>query len=214
MTAPQTTAQLLEQGLYHHRQGDIPLAMERYTEVLRSDPENADALYYIAVVACQDGQFKQGVDLARRSLSFNPRQARAHNLVGQALDRLGEPLEAIKSLDQAIALDPDLAAAHGNRANILVDAGMPLEALKSFDRAIALDPTSAPDLVNRGALLEELGRPQEALKNYDQAIVCDPHFAGVHANRASVLKDLGLMDLGRGERSSARFEEAAAACSI
>jgi tetratricopeptide (TPR) repeat protein len=211
MTEPSTSAQLLQQGLFHHRQGQLSIAMERYVEVLRNDPQNADALYYVGVIACQEGQYKQGVELARRAIAVGPPQARVHNLLGQALDRLGEPLEAIKNFDKAIALDPDFAAAHGNRANILVDAGMPQEALKSFDRAIALNPNSAPDLINRGALLEEFGRPEDALANYDQAITCDPNFAAVHANRASVLKDLGLTELARGERQSARFDEAAVA---
>jgi tetratricopeptide (TPR) repeat protein len=211
MTKPATAAQLLQQGLFHHRQGQLELAMERYTDVLRNDPNNAEALYYIAVIACHEGQYKEGVELARRAIALGPPHARLYNLLGQALDRLRQPLEAIKNFDKAIALDPNFAPAHGNRANILVDAGMPEEALKSFDRAIALNPKSTPDLMNRGALLEELGRPEDALANYDAAIATDPKFAAVHANRGNVLKDLGLMDLERGERSSARFDQAAAA---
>ena len=46
--------------------------MERYSEVLRVNPQNADALYYIAVIACQEGQYQQGIDLARRSLVLQP----------------------------------------------------------------------------------------------------------------------------------------------
>lgn len=211
MTASETAAQLLEQGLFHHRQGQIPLAMERYMAVLESDPGNAEALYYVAVLACQGGQFKEGADLARRAIAAGLQTAKVHNLLGQALDRLGQPLEAIKSFDHAIAIDPNLAEAHGNRANILVDAGLPAEALKSFDRALALNPNSAPDLINRGALLEELGRPEEALASYDRAIACDPNVAEVHANRASVLKELGLLDMARGLRETARFDQAVAA---
>jgi tetratricopeptide (TPR) repeat protein len=211
MSKPATAAQLLEQGLFHHRQGDLATAMQRYTEVLRDDPNNADALYYIAVIACQEGQYKEGADLARRAIALGPPQARVHNLLGQALDRLRQPLEAIKNFDQAIALDPNFAVAHGNRANILVDAGMPQEALKSFDRAIALNPKSMTDLMNRGALLEELGRQEDALVNYDQAIACDPNFAAVHSNRGNVLKELGLIELARGAASSPRFDESAAA---
>jgi len=52
MSDPQTAAELIQQGLVHHRSGQISLAMDRYTQVLRNDPNNADALYYIAVVAC------------------------------------------------------------------------------------------------------------------------------------------------------------------
>ena len=150
MAEPATAAQLLQQGLFHHRQGDLAQAMERYVEVLRIDPQNPDALYYVAVVACQEGQFQQGIELARRAITIGPPQARVHNLLGQALYRQGDRLEAIKSFDRAIAIDANFADAHGNRANILLDAGFADEALKSFDRALALNPASAPDWLNRG----------------------------------------------------------------
>jgi tetratricopeptide (TPR) repeat protein len=211
MTELATSAQLLQQGLFHHRQGDLALAMERYVEVLRTDPHNADALYYVAVVACQEGQFQQGVELARRAVEFGPPQARVHNLLGQAQYRQGEWLEAIKNFDRAIALDPNFADAHGNRANILTDAGFPDEALKSFDRAVALNPTSAADWLNRGSLLQALGHHDEALASFDKAIVCGADIAQAHVNRGNALKDLGQLDAAGGALDSPRFDEAVAA---
>ena len=44
MSEHQTTAELIQQGLVHPRAGQISLAMDRYTQVLRNDPQNADAL--------------------------------------------------------------------------------------------------------------------------------------------------------------------------
>jgi tetratricopeptide (TPR) repeat protein len=186
MSAPAPIAQLIQQGLFHHRQGDLKQAMERYSEVLRTDPENADALYYIAVVACQEGQFQQGAELARRALAKTP-SARAHNLLGRALEAQGEPLEAIKNFDQAIARDANFAEAHSNRANILVKAGLPDQALVSFERALALDANSLPDLINRGALLQDIGRHAEALASYDKALALAPDDAGILINRANAL---------------------------
>lgn len=186
-TKHQTSAQLLQQGLFHHRQGQIAQAMERYTEVLKNDPNNGEALYYVAVVCCQDGQYKQGAELARKAIAAGLDTPKVHNLLGQALDRLGEPLEAIKSFDKAIAVDPNFAEAHGNRANILVDAGLPEEALKSFDRALALNPNAPTDLLNRGALLQDLGRHEEALADYDKALTIVPGAANVTMNKANAL---------------------------
>jgi tetratricopeptide (TPR) repeat protein len=211
MTAPPTAAALLQQGLFHHRRGELSLAMDRYTDVLRTNPENADALYYVAVVACQEGQYKEGAELARRAIAIGPPAARVHNLLGQAHDRLAQPLEAIKNYDKAIAIDPDFADAHGNRANILAEAGFPDEALKAFDRALSLKPNSVPDWLNRGALLQDIGRGAEALASYDKVVACDPLFAKAHANRASVLKEMGQFDETRGLRNSPRYDEALAA---
>jgi tetratricopeptide (TPR) repeat protein len=193
MSAPAPAAQLIQQGLFHHRQGDLKQAMERYSEVLRTDPANADALYYIAVVACQEGQFQQGAELARRALAKTA-SARAHNLLGRALEALGEPLEAIKNFDQAIAIDANFAEAHSNRANILVKAELPEEALTSFERALALDPDSIPDLINRGALLQDIGRHAEALTSYDKALALMPDDAGILMNRANALAMLERYD--------------------
>jgi tetratricopeptide (TPR) repeat protein len=192
--APASSETLLQQGLFHHRQGEINLAMDRYTEVLQRDPENADALYYVAVVACQEEQFEQGVALARRAISLGARQARVHNLLGQALDRLGEKREALKSFDAALAIDPDFAVAHGNRANILAEAGLADAALQSFDRALALQPDALPDWINRGSLLVELGRLDEALANFDKAHAIALADTTVMVNRANVLTRLGRLD--------------------
>ena len=38
-----TTAELLTQGLFHHRQGQLSLAMDRYTDVLRNDPVHPES---------------------------------------------------------------------------------------------------------------------------------------------------------------------------
>ena len=141
MAAQPTSAELIEQGLFHHRQGDLSMAMDRYTQVLRNDPSNPDALYYVAVVACHEGQFQQGIELARRSLSFKGGQARAHNLIGQALHRQGKIKDALEAFDMALQCDPKFADAYGNRANMLSELGRPTEALSSFDRAIELNPT-------------------------------------------------------------------------
>lgn len=191
MTVPPNAAVLLQQGLFHHENGQVALAMERYTEVLRNDPNNPDALYYVAVVACQEGQYKEGAGLARRAIEKGPPQARVHNLLGQAQERLGNLQEALKQYDQAIAIDPKFALAHGNRANILVTAGMADEALRSFDRAVALKPDSSLDWVNRGALLHDLKRYDDALASFDKSLAIEPDEPRILLNRANTLTALG-----------------------
>lgn len=202
MTEPKTdapkAAALLQQGLFHHRQGQLAQAMERYVEVLQGDPTNADALYYVAVVACEDGQYQQGVDLAKRALEVGKEvgkpQARVHNLMGQAYDRLRQPLEAIKAYDAAIALDPNFAAAHGNRASILADTGFPDEALKAYDRALALNANSGADWLNRGTLLHDMDRFDEAVESYDRALALTPDLPEAHAGRGVALMALVKFD--------------------
>jgi tetratricopeptide (TPR) repeat protein len=191
---PIVAEQTLQEALALHRQGKLALAMDRYAKVLQSDPHNPDALYYVAVVAVQEGQFEEGIKLAQRALAFGSSPARVHNLLGQTYLRLGQPTQALTCFDRAIACNPEFAEAHSNRANLLGDLSRNEEALAGFDRALALRSDSAPDWCNRGAILDQLRRSDEALTSYDRALTLEPELAGAHFNRAGVLRDQGRLD--------------------
>src|SRR5882762_807599 len=113
------------------------------------DGATADALYREARLYCQQGQIAEGIDLVRRALALDARQARFHTLLGMALSNIGCHAEALDSFDQALALGA--ADAHGSRADALVALGRLVDAVESFDRALAHDPSSAVDWCNRGA---------------------------------------------------------------
>ena len=44
--------------------GVLADAASRYRQVLQSEPDHAQALYHLAVIGCQQGQFQQGIELA------------------------------------------------------------------------------------------------------------------------------------------------------
>jgi protein O-GlcNAc transferase len=181
---------LLAQAVLLHRQGALAEAAERYTQVLRGDPANVDALYALAQISCQQGRFAEGVDFARRVLIVDPRRSRAHNLLGMALARLGRPQEALASFDAAITCAPELADAHGNRGDVLAELGRPAEAVASYDRSLEIFPDSIENWCNRGAALHDLGRYVDALASYDRVIALKPDFAEVHFNRGNALNRL------------------------
>jgi protein O-GlcNAc transferase len=104
-----STVAVLEEAARLHRQGALADASSRYRQVLESDPDHAGALYHLAVIGCQQGEFDRGIELVRRSLASDPRQPRAHNLLGMALGRLGRQQEALASFDDALLLQPDFA---------------------------------------------------------------------------------------------------------
>ena len=205
-------SQILSGALALHRMGNLRAAMDGYMKVLNGDPQNADALYYVAVVAVQEGQYAEGIKLAERALSFGPQQAaRVHNLMGQSYVRLGQPEQALASYDRAIALQPDFADAHGNRATVLGALGRLDESLAGYDRALSLRPGSFEDWTNRGALLQDLDRIEEALASYERAIALQPEFAGAHYNRGNALRELAQLAVASGGSDAGQFDAAEAA---
>jgi protein O-GlcNAc transferase len=185
------TTALLQQAVLLHRQGALAEAAQRYLEVLRGDPGNADVLHSLAQIACQEGRLDDGVDLARQALAVDPRRGRSHNLLGMALARLGRSNDALASFDAAIACAPELADAYGNRGDLLAELGRQTEAIESYDRALKLTPNSIETWCNRGAVLHDLGRHIEALASYDRVIALKPDFAEVHCSRGQTLVLLG-----------------------
>jgi protein O-GlcNAc transferase len=189
------SSDLLQEGLALHRRGAVDEAAVRYAEVLRADPANADALYYLALISCQHGRFEEGAELARKSLASDPKQARSHVILGRALHALGFHDDALASFERAIALTPELAPAHANRADVLSKIGRNAEALDGYDRALALAPDSVADWMNRGAALIALDRHDEALASFDRGYALNPNFAQADDFRAPrLLSKLRICD--------------------
>ena len=153
-------------------------------------PAETNALYESARASCRQGEFERGIELAQQALAIDPKQGRAHNLVGLALSRLGRPAEALASFDAAITCEPAFVDAHGSRADVLAELGRAEEAIASYDRALAMAPDSAANWCNRGAALQDLRRSQEALASYERSLACDPAQLQVHFNRGNALSAL------------------------
>jgi protein O-GlcNAc transferase len=205
--------ELLEQALTLHRRGSVADAAARYAEVLRKDPCNADAYYYLGMMSCQKARFAEGAELARKALNCDPSNARAHVLLGRAKSALGQQAEALASFEQAIALAPDLAQAHAVRADLLSDLGRAAEALESYDKALRLAPEAVEDWFNRGIALCALGRPDEAIASFGKAIERRPDLVPARLQRSKILSDLrrhheALADLDETVRIEPHLAEA------
>jgi protein O-GlcNAc transferase len=175
-----TPGDLLQEGLALHRRGAVAEAAARYAEVLRIEPGNADAHYYLGMLSCQNDHFAEGAEYARQSLAREPRHTRAHVLLGRALDALGQRDEALTNFERAIALAPDLAQAHGHRADVLNELGRNEEAVESYDRALALAPDVIEDWFSRGVALIAIGRYEDAVESFDRVLALKPDFPQVH----------------------------------
>lgn len=181
----------LQAALALHRQGKHDLAMQRYVAILQGNPNNIDALYYVAVLAIQEGQIDEGIKVIGRALDVGPPQARFHNLMGQAYLRGNKDGEALQAFSRAIEADAGFADAYGNRGTLLAEMKRLPEALADFDRALALRPDNPTDLCNRAGVLSNLGRLDEAIAGFDRALMLMPQLAPAFYNRAEVKMRLG-----------------------
>src|SRR5690348_6548816 len=81
-------------GLAHHRAGRLDRAEALYREVLAGNPEHADALHLLGVVAFQCGKIGSALQLIGRALPALDGLPDAHLNYGNALRAVGRPEEA------------------------------------------------------------------------------------------------------------------------
>jgi tetratricopeptide (TPR) repeat protein len=197
---------LLQEAMLMHQRGAIGEAAARYSQILRGDPKNIDAMCLLGMAMGQQGRFAEATDLLRKTVKLAPRHAAAHNLLGVALREMGKSKEALKSFDRALACQADFREACVNAANLLMALGEPGEAVQTYDRLLAVKPGLADIWCDRGVALEATGRREEALASYDSAVALKPDLAEAHANRGNV-----LAALERREEALASYDRAIAA---
>jgi tetratricopeptide (TPR) repeat protein len=171
-------------------------------------PEETQSLE--AYEACSKGllnlqeESQESIDRAivffQRAASLDPGYARAHMLLGAALDLKGDYLttpelseRALASLDRALALRPELAEAWRYRGSALITLNRDEEALAVFEKALALNPldASAQSGIARVHFVLR-GDFARAVAAYERALVLNPRagWAALQlAHCAALLRD-------------------------
>jgi predicted O-linked N-acetylglucosamine transferase (SPINDLY family) len=199
------TAAQIEQARQLHRQGNLALAEQIYSQILQTDPGCFSAYLLLGVLRSQQGQGAQGIALIGRALQINPDDFEALSMQGSLLMAEHRFAEALETFDRTLTLWPDLPQGLYNRGLALAMLGRFEEASASYDGTIARQPDFAFAWLNRGIALGRLGRFDAAIESYDRAVVLQPTFVEAVRNRGDILRKLK-----RFEEALASYDRAAA----
>ena len=130
----------LEAAIAHHQSGRLQEAEKLYKEIIRADPEHADAIHLLGVIAHQAGHQQIAVDLISEAIDLEAGNPLYYSNLGEAHLALWEIPEAIECYRSALELSPEFAQAHGNLGRALMLEGKTDEAETALERAIAIDP--------------------------------------------------------------------------
>jgi len=193
-------AESLAAGLKHQQAGRLAEAEACYQRVLAAQPDHADALHLLGVVAHQVGRHDLAVELIGQAIRRNRQNPIYFSNLGVVLKDQGRLDEAMTAYRQATGLKADYAEAHSNLGYALWDQGKIDEAVAACRQAIRLNPELPQAHSNLGIALKTQGKLDEAVAACRQAIRIKSDFADAHSNLGIALKDQG------------KFDEAVAAC--
>ncbi|MGO8744451.1 MAG: tetratricopeptide repeat protein [Thermoguttaceae bacterium] len=189
-----TTAELLAIAVQHHQAGRLQAAERMYRQILAVEPNHADALHLLGVIARQAGKHEVAVKYIGRAIALNANAAFFHTSLGNALMEQGKLEEAVACYRRALELKPDDAATHNNLGNAFKAQGKLEEAVASCRRALKLKPDDAVVQDNLGNALKDQGKLDEAAACYRRALELKPDFAEAHSNLGIVSNEQGNPD--------------------
>jgi tetratricopeptide (TPR) repeat protein len=186
-------AQLLREGIEHHRRGMLDRAARLYEQALESEPAEADAHHLLGVIAHQRGDHVAAVERIRRALTFDETNAAYHSNLGVAYRSLGRTAEALTALGRAIELCPESSGIRLNLGNVLKDGLDFAAATVEFRRVIEQDPGAGEAWSGLGEALRGLGECAESQRCHERAVELAPRSADAHYGLGLTLRHEGRL---------------------
>ena len=187
-TAPPGQALILAEQKRRH--GFLADADELARRAAAAEPDNAEAIHMLGIIAHQSGKTADAIEHLRRAIAIRPDVALYHANLGEMCRLAGRVDDAVAAGRRAIEINPNYAGALSNLGIALFDQGKFEEALELYNRAISIEGAFAQAYSNRGNALQRLKRFAEAEKDYRRAIELQPSFADAWNNLGTCLREL------------------------
>jgi tetratricopeptide (TPR) repeat protein len=191
---PSITQGKFAEAVRRYQAGQLKEAESLYRQILTVDPDHANTLHLLGVVAFELGRPGEAAALMGRALTLAPSdapyRAEVHNNLGVALQAVGRLEEALAVHQRALELVPGYASGHLNYGNVLMKLGRFEEALCAYRTAIALRSDHAAAHFAHGNALLQLQRFVEAHDAYRDALKLNPESAEAHNNLGIALSKL------------------------
>ena len=186
-----TVQQAFDLALQYHQAGRLTDAEAIYRQILAVQPQHADALHLLGVIAQQAGHSEIAIQMIGQALAVNPHNPAAHTNLGCALRGQGRMEEAIAAFRQACRLAPNLPEAHENLGNTLKECGRYEEAVSAYLGLVQCSPTYAEGYHALGISCARLGQYDNAIAAYENVLRLKPDHAAALNNRGAALREKG-----------------------
>jgi len=160
---------VLESAYQAYNAGDLARARDDYQQVLRSNPDNRDALLGLAAVETQAKRYDAADRYYTRLLELDPRDFHAQaGLIG--LRGQVDPLAAESRLKNMIAAQPEASFLHFTLGNQFAAQERWAEAQQAYFNAYAGDTENADFACNLAISLDRMHQTKPALEYYRRAL--------------------------------------------
>jgi tetratricopeptide (TPR) repeat protein len=167
---------------------EFRLAHELCVKILAVEPEHADALFLLGMIAAEHSNFGKALEVIDRAVALEPAKPEYLAHRGRCLIALQRPREAFEAAQRALGLAPQDALTLDTIGVVMTRAGAHAEAIEPFRRAVTRDATKAAYHYNLAAALQFVGELRAAEGEYRQALHRDAHLYRAWSSLAQVAR--------------------------
>jgi tetratricopeptide (TPR) repeat protein len=193
LSADPQVRKFLQKGLKYHRAGRRGAAEACYLRTLKVDPQCAQALHLLGVLAQQAGEYQKSLAWMMESLALKPGDddpATLNSLAKTYLDQ-GQIQPARRCFERLAELLPQSAMAHHGLGTALEGLGDWEAAAACYRRALQLQPDSPDIYGSLGRLQCRQGASGEAVESCRRALALAPHRHEIHNLLGYALVNVG-----------------------
>lgn len=190
----------------HLVMGNERQAAQELGTVITLDPNNADAHYYLGIIARNGEELQKSMEHFSNAVSHRQEFPGAHLELGKVSYRLTHYEKARKALQKAISQDPHIPEAHFFYGLVLEKDRSFVKAIDELQRSMEDERYAFPAAAHAASVYMELGDTQNAFRCFDRALASGtedlPSLLEVKYRYANRLAEAGEL-----ERAMALWEE-------
>jgi len=174
-------------GAEHLRAGRKDEAIAAFKDVLRRNPENVNAMRFLATAYWRELEnLGEAEAWLRRATAVAPDFTAAWLTLGLVLLEANKHMEAIDCYTAALKCDPDNGVIWAGLGNAYAQASYPQRSVEAFEKAIALNADSPNVHMGYAHVLKTIGDQPAALGAYRKAIRLKADFGEAYWSMANL----------------------------
>ncbi len=164
----QTVASRLGACAFHA--GKLDDALNGFTGVLRLDPKDFEANYYMGRIMYEKSEFERAIMFYKRALSVRPDASEIYEQMGYALYQNKKYRDALPYLKKALDEHPENKETLFNFASAMDECSMGDKALKIFMHLRPDPKFGAQSCLACGNLHQKMNQTEKAIEDYEIAL--------------------------------------------
>lgn len=175
------------EAITHIEQGRAEEGEKLLKEALRENPDNVDAMRYLASTMLSGKKNLTDAEaLLRRATQLAPDYLEVWIMLGSALIERGKYVDAIPVFSKSTQLAPNRAETWAGLAHAHARSSHPEEAAEAYGRAVAISPDAPVLQMGYAHALKTVGDQAGALNAYRAAAKAKPSFGEVYWSMANL----------------------------